>query len=292
MLAEKLGYRADERILIINADDFGMCSSTNRAISSLLEEGVITSTSLMVPCPWMKQAAAIAGRHPEFDVGLHLTLTSEWEQYKWGPLTRAGEKRPFEDEYGHFRNDNRSVVLTDPELIERECTAQIETALKLGVDLTHLDNHMASLHGAMGADRHFVDLLIGLCVRYKLPLRLPRHPFPMFPHDEALIELADSRGVIFPDYLEGLPFAPEPGEDSNPVKTNAVRILRNLQPGVTELIFHPSLETDELKEITDTWPVRQKEYEVFRDPEIRQVMEEENIKLINWRNLRDLQRNN
>ncbi|WP_405082939.1 polysaccharide deacetylase family protein [Paenibacillus chitinolyticus] len=291
MLAEKLGYRADERLLIVNADDFGMCGSTNRAIASLLEERAVTSTSLMVPCPWMMQAAAIASRHPEYDVGLHLTLTCEWDGYKWGPLTSAGVKRFFEDENGHFRKDNQSVARTDPELIKRECVAQIETALKLGVDLTHLDNHMASLHGAMGAGRHFVDLLIELCVRYKLPLRLPRHPFPMFPHDEALVELADSRGVVFPDYLEGLPFALEPGKDTDSVKTNAARLLRNLQPGVTELIFHPSFETEELKGITDTSPVRQKEYEVFRDPDIRRILAKENIKLIKWRDLRDLQRN-
>jgi len=289
MLTERLGYCPDSRLLIINADDFGMCGSTNGAIVELLRAGAITSASLMTACPWMIGAAAIAREHPEYDVGAHLTLTSEWDQYKWGPVSSIGSGG-FVDKFGHFPKDGSRIGLADPLDIRRECVAQIEAALSLGVDLTHLDNHMVVLQGAMGASRDYTDLLIDLAARYRLPLRLPRHPLPPIPHDEKWIRLADESGVVLPDYIEALPFILQEGEGYETVKWNVSEVLRGLKPGVTELIFHPSAESDELKGITNTWPVRQMEYEVFLDPYIQSLLEELNIVKISWRDLRDLQR--
>lgn len=289
MLAERLGYGPEARLLIVNADDFGMCRSTNRAIAELLRQGAITSASLMTVCPWMLEAAAIARDHPEYDIGAHLTLTSEWDAYKWGPISQA-RSDGYADKFGRFPKDGSRIGLADSNDIRRECVAQIETALSLGVDLTHLDNHMVVLQGAFGASRDYTDLLVELASRYGLPLRLPRNPPKFLPHDEKWVRLADESGVVLPDYIEALPFFLADGEGYETVKWNLTETLRGLKPGVTELIFHPSAESEELKGITDTWPVRQMEFEVFFDPYIRRLLEESNIVCVRWRDLRDLQR--
>lgn len=290
MLLKELGYKSGDRLLIINADDFGMCNSTNRAIRSLLEDGFITSTSLMFTCPWMREAAAIAKAYPEFDVGIHLTFTSEWENFKWGPITPFDRRISFVDELGHFPKDVVPVGLADPDDIRKECIAQIETAFKLGVDPTHLDNHMISLHGAAGTKRHFMELVIELSAKYGLPLRMPRHAYDFIPYEEQMIRLADEQGVIIPDYLQVLPFTPAQDMDYGTFIQYTADILRGLSEGVTELIFHPSLESEELKAITSTWQHRNMEYHLFRDPLIQSVIREENIILIKWRDLRELQR--
>ncbi|HLR43197.1 MAG TPA: polysaccharide deacetylase family protein [Pseudogracilibacillus sp.] len=290
MLSEELGFHPDERLLIINADDFGMCNSTNRAIETLLKEEVITSTSLMTTCPWMKEAALIAKDNPRYDVGLHLTFTSEWENYKWAPITKFGKGVSFIDKFGYFPQDVQPVESAQASEIEKECIAQIETALSLGVDLTHLDNHMVSLGGITGG-KNFMNIVIELSAYYGLPLRLPRTPFNIIPHDEALIKLVDDKGVVIPDYINVLPFVmPEEKSNQEAIKENVLDIIHHLMPGVTEVIYHPSIATDELKGITDTWSFRNMEFNVFRDPEVIKVIQEENIRLITWRDMRNLQR--
>lgn len=291
MLLEELGYSSDERLLIINADDFGMCNSTNRAVHSLLEGNFITSTSLMFTCPWMIEAAAMAKAHPEFDVGVHLTFTSEWDSYKWGPITRFEHQVPFVDERGYFPAGVIPVGRAHPEDIRRESIAQIETALSLDVDLTHLDNHMISLHGVPGSERHYMEIMIELASKYGLPLRLPRTPYDFIPHDEDVIKMADEHGVVIPDHLAVLPFAPVPELEYGVFKQMAGELLRNLSPGVTEFIFHPSLDSDELQGITSTWKQRNMEFALFRDPDIQKLIQDEQITKLKWRDLRNLQRN-
>ncbi|MFD0692651.1 polysaccharide deacetylase family protein [Paenibacillus sp. GCM10027628] len=278
----------DQKLLIINADDFGMCCSTNQAIGTLFEEKAITSSSLMMTCPWMTQAANLASTRC-YDVGVHLTFTSEWKNYKWGPISSFAHPVPFVDEFGHFPEDVAPVGLAIADDIKQECIAQIECALQMGVDVTHLDNHMLSLQ--IGSAEPFMNTVIELCANYGLPLRMPRQTSAPIPHNEKLIRLADNKGVKLPDYVVVLPFhLPSKTQRYSFVIEHVSECLRNLKPGVTEIVFHPSVATNELMAITDTWEIRHFEYMVFREPLIQSIIHEQNIQLIGWKELRSLQR--
>ena len=155
----------------------------------------------------------------------------------------------------------------------------------MGVDPTHLDSHM-------GAYLFFMDIHIDVAAEYNLPLRFTKNPPPGYQLDQLLevAKLADSKGIKYPDQVVALPFTLNEGDGYEESKGNAINLLKNLKPGVTELLFHPSLETDELKGITDTWQARKYEFDIFRDPEVKEIIKQEGIKVIGWRELRDLQR--
>jgi predicted glycoside hydrolase/deacetylase ChbG (UPF0249 family) len=139
-LCERLGHPAGARLLIVNADDFGMCHAENRATVAGLEAGIYTSSTIMVPCPWFAEAAAFARRRPEADLGVHLTQTSEWEAFKWGPVAGRSAVPTLVDERGHFYRDVESVYRhATLDEVERECRAQIEQALAAGIDVSHID---------------------------------------------------------------------------------------------------------------------------------------------------------
>lgn len=278
---------SSERLLIINADDFGMCHSTNHAIGMLIAQDVISSASLMVTCPWALEAANYAKQNPSADVGIHLTFTSEWEQYKWGPLN--SQLSTLTDEYGYFPADTSTVVSNaDPEEMREEAIAQIELALRMGVDITHMDNHMGSMY-------HVTEILLDLCETYQLPLRYARYSsmFSQHPQHKELVKLAKKKGVLILDHFEMLPFSPpSAGVEVSYAFTKeaAICAIKTLKPGLTELVFHPSLDSRELKAITDTWQIRRFEYDVFRDEEVRSLLREEDIRLVTWREVRERQR--
>ena len=277
---------SNERYLILNADDFGMCHSTNEAINTLLTEGSITSASLMMTCPWTLEAVQLIKQNPQMDVGIHFTHTSEWNVYKWGPL--KANMTTLVDEKGYFPAATQNVIThADPEQLREEAIAQMEFALKLGLDPTNIDNHMGSMH-------HIIEILLDLCERYQLPLRYAKqgHSFRTQANHEEIIALAEKKGIQLPDYIEMLPFFPPEGTEPEYqiTKDAAINCIRSLKPGVTELVFHPSLDTSELKGITETWPMRRFEFDVFRDKEIQELLRSEEIQLIQWRDLRNRQR--
>lgn len=278
---------SEERLLIINADDYGLCHSTNQAIDKLLAESLITSASLMVTCPWMLEAVASVKQNQNADVGIHITITSEWDHYKWGPVNKR--LSTLINETGYFLADTSAVIANaDPEELREEATAQIELALRMGIDLTNIDNHMGSMH-------HVAEIMFDLCEKYRLPLRYAKHsaPFCLHPRHEELVQLAEKKGVQILDYFEMLPFFPSTGETEASyayTKEAAIRTIKELKPGLTELVFHPSLDTRELKAITDTWQIRRFDYDVFRDEEIIRLLRDENIRLVTWREIRDKQR--
>ncbi|MFD0694623.1 polysaccharide deacetylase family protein [Paenibacillus sp. GCM10027628] len=278
-----------ERFLMINADDFGMCHSTNQAIRTLLLEESITSASIMMTCPWVLEAASFVRQYPQMDVGVHITHTSEWEHYKWGPLNTA--LSTLTDEFGHFPQDTASVIAkADPDELREEAVAQIELAIKMGVDPMNIDNHMGSLN-------HVPEILLELCETYRLPLRYPKfvNPNVNLHHDEQLVRKAEEKGILLPDFIEFLPFFSPDGDGEGELtysftKDAAVKCIQELKPGITELLFHPSLDTEELKAITNSWNVRRFEFDVFRDEDIVKLLQKEEIRLITWRDLRNKQR--
>lgn len=224
-LAERLGFAADDRVVIVNCDDLGSSHAANEAIDGLVGSGAATSTTLMVPCPWARPGAeALRGR----DVGVHLTLTSEWEGYRWRPVTSAPTLR---DDEGCLPRTIEAVWATaDLDDVRTELRAQIDLALAWGVDVTHLDSHM----GTLQLDERYTTIYRELAVEHDLPLRLSGRS------TEALIgypfrDAADAAGVLAPDHLLV--------GDGNVM----VDALADLRPGVTEIFFHPAADHPELR---------------------------------------------
>jgi predicted glycoside hydrolase/deacetylase ChbG (UPF0249 family) len=272
-LVERLGHPADARMLIVNCDDLGSTRSANVAVYEAVRTGVGTSASLMVPCPWSRDAAAM---YRGEDVGVHLTLNSEWENYRWGPITHSpslldgdgGYPRTLDDVWDHG----------DIEEVRKECRAQIERAIYWGFDVSHLDSHMGTLQ--LRAD--FFDVYLELAVDFGLPLRMPgasaEHAIG-FPFRR----LAAEEGVVFPDHF----LYAELGAGPRRIE----KALFDLPPGVTEVYLHPAVDTDELRASHPDWAHRVGDHAFLtRDSGLRRLIEKAGITLIGFRELRDLMR--
>jgi chitin disaccharide deacetylase len=271
-LAERLGHEADDRLLIINCDDLGMSHAANDGVYEALREGVATSASLMVPCPWAREAAA---RYLGEDVGVHLTLNAEYDLYRWGPITRApslldgdgGFPRTLDDVWDH----------ADLEEVRRELRAQIERAILWGFDISHLDSHM----GTVQLRPEFFDVYLELAVDFGLPIRLSgasTERLVGFPFRR----LAEEEGVVFPDHFVYANVGS---------RRTIERALFDLRPGVTEIYVHPAHDTSELRALAPDWPNRVDDYHfVTHDTGLRALIERAGITLIGYRELRQLMR--
>src|SRR3954453_19051354 len=143
---ERLGYPADARLILIHADDLGMSHSVNRATFEALERKWITSSSILVPCPWFPEVATWARAHPDADLGIHLAVNSEWTTFRWGPVSPVDAVRSLLDKDGDLPLEETEVVAhAQPDQVERELRAQIDRARTAGIRLSHLDSHMATL---------------------------------------------------------------------------------------------------------------------------------------------------
>ncbi len=275
-LAERLGYDTDDRLLIINCDDLGMCHAANLGVYDSLRTGVATSATLMVPCPWGREAAA--GYLGE-DVGVHLTLNAEWDLYRWGPITQAPS---LLDGDGGFPRTNADVWdHADLDEVRRECRAQIERAILWGFDVSHLDSHM----GTLQLRPEFFDIYLELAIDFGLPLRLSSAS------SERLIgfparQLTAEEGVLFPDQFVAVTNSKGVGS-----RRAIEKVLFDLRPGVTEVYLHPAADTPELRSVAPDWPGRVDDLHLLvHDAALRARIERSGVKLIGFRELRDAQR--
>jgi len=287
-LVERLGFSPNDRVLIINCDDFGMCHAHNLATFDALTRGVATSATVMMPCPWVAEVVQWKKTHPDADVGIHLTLTAEWDNYNWRPV--LGLSVPsLVDPDGNMWDDNLSFWQhADPEEVYRECRAQVELAIRLGLDPTHLDNHMGSLQ----LNPNLATIYARLGAEFNLPVRLASEKlyaaFGAVGHRKVYEDL----GVLGPDVLV------YPGEFActEPKAPEEARayyecILRALRPGtVTELYLHPALDGPELRSVTGSYLRRQADYDWLVADRTRALIDELGIKLVGYRAIRDLQR--
>jgi chitin disaccharide deacetylase len=272
-LTERLGYGPRARLLIVNADELGFCHAANVGVYEALRSGGATSASLMVPCPWGREAAA---RYRGEDIGVHLTLNADHELYRWGPITHApsllggdaGFPATVEDVWDH----------ADLDETRRECRAQIERAILWGFDVSHLDAHMTTLQ----MRPEFFDIYLDLAIDFALPLRL------VDAHLESLLgfpaaELARSAGAIFSDRSITLAAgAGQPEFDA---------MLETLEPGVTELHLRPAVDSSELRALAGDWEDRVADYELLcGPPNLLSSLEKAGVTAIGFRPLRDLSR--
>lgn len=272
-LAERLGYGADTRLLIVNCDDFGSSHGANSAILRALDHGIATSATLMVPCPWARDAVRRAeGR----DVGVHLTLTCEYPGYRWRALTGA---KSLHDDDGFMPATVEEVYRrADPAEAFEECKAQIVQAMDWGLEPTHLDSHM----GTVQIDPRFFDIYLGLAEEFDLPLRMVNAK-----QDAQLglqgRERANNRGLVYNDHF----IAPWP-RDTREV---LVERVPHLKAGVSEIYAHPVDDGPELRGYDPDHPdLRANDAVVLTDPTVAQAIDVAGVVRIGWRPLRDLQR--
>lgn len=280
--ASLLGYPDDARLLIINADDLGLCHAENVATIAGLDRGVFCSSTIMVPCPWFAEAAELVRQRPTADVGVHLTHTCEWAGYQWGPVSERSAVPSLVDAGGHFYPDVQSVYAhARLDEVERETRAQIETALAAGIDVTHLDSHM----GTMQLDAEYHNLYVRLAAEFRLPIRMAGRVWMRDIGMGAVVELADRLGVLSPDHFwYG---GPEHPDDTAAYWTG---VLRHLQPGVSELYVHAAEDDPALRGLSEAWAQRVADYRFFTAPSTRALIGDAQVTLVGYRALRQCQR--
>ena len=284
--AQQLGYGPNDKVLMVHADDIGMSHSVNVASIEAFKKGMVTSGSIMVPCPWFPEIAAYAKEHPELDLGLHLTLTSEWKYLRWRPVASPEKVKGLLDPEGFmWRSERDTAKNATPQEIETEIRAQIERALAFGIKPTHLDTHMGTLY----TRKDFFDVYTKLGKEYGIPVMVMRPTLEAIqygkmtgsPITEDVLKKVEADGFAMLDYLvTGVP-GKTPAERKEAYKT----FLRNLKPGVTMLIVHLGMNDPELKATTGSWEQRYGDFLAFTDPEIEALIKELGIKLTTWREM-------
>ena len=284
-LAEKLGYPSDTKLLIIHADDVGMCHAVNRATIKALEKGIITSGSIMVPCPWFLEIAEYCRQHPEADLGIHATLTSEWKHYRWRPVSSIDKVPGLVDEEGYLWHSVEDVVKhATPEEVETEIRAQVQRAIDFGIKPTHIDTHMGTVY----TSPEFFKAYCKVAREFGIP------PMIVSPESDVAKQRRKSNQVIaslfetLDTLASGLPMLDNLVTGVGSVKLERRReeykeVIRNLKPGVTQIIVHLGLDRPEMHAITSSWLARYNDFRIFTDPEMKRFIEEQGVKLIGWR---------
>ncbi len=268
----KLGYPDDARLLILHADDLGMSHSVDAASFEALQGGFVSSASIMVPSPWFTEAAAFARQHPEYDFGLHLTLTSEWSNYRWGPV--LGKSVPsLLDAFAYLPSTSRSVANAKPDEVRLELAAQVQRARDFGIRFSHLDNHMGAL--SQSAE------LFGVYLRTAREAGVPNLVYPG--EVKAFAEKMPPSDLNTP-----VPTDLEPESNPDPVEGFRAAFSK-LQPGLYVAIVHLGHDDSELQAImgTDAGGARsrQADFETVTSPRFRQALRDYHVELVTWRDV-------
>jgi predicted glycoside hydrolase/deacetylase ChbG (UPF0249 family) len=289
---KKLGYSDDDRLVIIHTDDIGMCQASVSAFAELWDFGFISSGATMVPCPWFLDTAKYCREHPDVDMGVHITLTSEWKTYRWGPISTREINSGMIDKEGYFyHSSEQAQEHGDAEAVRVEMQTQVERALSNGIPVTHMDTHMGSV-----ASPKFIPAYIQLALGFGLPLmimRLAKSEWIEMGMEEGLADMAvqmvnqlEEQGVPLIDRITALEL--DQVSDSTDRVEYAKKVLGELGPGVTHFIIHPSKDTPELRGITPDWPYRVADYEAFRNERLRDFVKDEGIHVIGYQALKGL----
>jgi predicted glycoside hydrolase/deacetylase ChbG (UPF0249 family) len=284
--AERLGWAKGSRVLILHADDVGMCWEANASTERYLEQGDIQSAAAMVPCPWFEDFARWAKANPKHDVGLHLTLTSEWKTYRWGPVAPREQVSSLLDDEGFLHRTVPAVVLkARPEEVEAEIRAQVERSLELGLRPSHLDTHMGTLYAHTPFTRAYlkvaVDYGIPAMVIELTPKRIAKFRALGYPLPKSMLRLLEDYPLPRLDDFQAAPKATS--YDDFKAKFSAQ--VKALEPGITEVVFHPSDDTPGLARITNSHRQRGWEARLFSDPDVKALLRSEGIQFTNWKEM-------
>jgi predicted glycoside hydrolase/deacetylase ChbG (UPF0249 family) len=297
--AEKLGYPKGKKVLIIHVDDVGMSYESNQGAIRAIREGVANSLSVMMPCGWVPGFVNYWKENKDLDAGLHLTLTSEWKSYRWGPLAGKPQVSGLVDPEGAMWPSVAEVVKNaSPDEVEKEIRAQLDRARSMGFEPTHLDSHM----GTLFATPQFIERYLKVGMEEKIPVMFPGGHNTAIKAEEKMIaeqfEMTQkigqqlwNAGLPVLDDLENSSYGwkgPENGDKSDKAmqryKTaKYIEAFSKLKPGLTMVIMHCTIHTEVFPKISDSWPTREGDFLAMIDPELKKYIEKEGIILTTWR---------
>lgn len=283
--SEKLGFPEGKKVLLLHIDDAGMCPEANAATEQYIGNKQLNSAAVMVPCPNAKSMIDWAKGNPSADIGIHLTLTSEWKNYRWGPVSPAKKIPGLIDPDGKFWHEVPDVVMhASAKEVETEIRAQIEKVLSWGFRPSHLDTHMGTLYGSP----EYVKVFLKVAEAYQIPANAIELNDPEvvdkfrkagYPITGEVIQMMGDYRLPKLDNFTSVPA----GKTYEEKRANFFALVKSLNPGLTEIIFHPAELTDNLKSITGSWQQRVWESELFADPAVRRFFEDEGIILTDWK---------
>lgn len=285
-LNEQLGFETSDKVVIFHIDDIGFSHASNLASYECLDFGIASCGSVIVPAPWFLEAASICRKNPNYDVGVHLTLTCEYDLYRWRALSSVDPKSGLLDsERSLWRTTEEAIANVTANAAEAEMRSQVQTALDSGIDVSHIDTHMGTV-----MDPKFLPSYLKIAREFNVVAFLPR----------ISRELLEARGLgnVVEVYLKmfkkledsGTPLIDHIIIDTmglHPNKTEYYcKLFAEIEPGITHFLFHPAKMSPELKAITpDSASWRDLDYKAFTDPNIKDCVKKYNLKVIGYRKI-------
>ena len=283
--AEKLGFPAGKKVILLHCDDAGMCDEANIAVRRYFETGDIQSAAVMVPCPFAEELIVWAKTQESPDLGIHLTLTSEWKTWRWGTVSDPEKVPGLIDPEGKMWHDVPQVLMhASAEEVETEIRAQIDKVLGMGFSPTHIDTHMGTLYGSID----YLKVFLRIAQEYNLPANAidlsdtviaENFRKEGYPITSEVVEFLDQYPLPKLDNFSSVP----KGKTYEEKRDNFFALVSSLKPGLTEIIFHPSVETENLKTITNSWQQRVWEAEMFSDPVVKDFFKKNDIIITTWK---------
>ncbi len=277
----------------MHCDDAGMCEEANIAVSNYFITGDIRSAAVMIPCPYAEAMVQWAKTQGSPDLGVHLTLTSEWKTWRWGTVADSVNVPGLIDPEGKMWHDVPDVLMhATAEEVETEVRAQINKVLGMGFRPTHIDTHMGTLYGSID----YLKVFLKIAKEYNLPANAIDLSDPAiaenfrkegYPITTEVVDLLNEYPLPKLDNFSSVPN----GKSYEEKRENFFALVSSLKPGLTEIIFHPSVETDNLKTITNSWQQRVWEAELFSDPLVKKFFEDNGIVLITWKEIMERKEN-
>jgi len=284
--AERLGWPKGTKAVIFHVDDVGMSHDSNMGAVKALE-GTATSLSIMMPCPWVPEFAAYMKEHPGLDAGIHLTHTSEWKNYRWGPVAGKSAVPGLLDEHGYlWRSVAQVGTNATPDEVEAEIRAQLDKALAMGITPTHLDSHMGTCfqpayierYVKVGMEKNIPVLFMGGHMQH-----IGAEAGALKPMVRSVAEMLWNAGL---PVIDDLVTSPTKGPSYEDRRTQLINLLDTMQPGITEIIVHCTDPSENFAKISGSGSAREAEMNLMTDPEIKAFIEKEKIVLTTWQELK------
>lgn len=285
--AERLGWPAGTKAVIFHVDDAGMSHNSNMGAIKATEEGVATSLSVMMPCSWVPELAAYLKAHPQVDAGVHLTLTAEWKNYRWGPVAGKPAVPGLADSGGYLWSGVADVVAhATADEFEAEIRAQLDKALALGIEPTHLDSHMGTCFVPV-----YIERYVKLGIEKNIPILIFGGHMQHIGAEAAafrplVLSIAQRVWDAGLPVIDDLVTKPTTADDYGQRKAQLIKLLDEMKPGITEIIVHCTVQTEEFSLISGSGPAREAELRLMTDPDIKAFIKSKGIVLTTWRELK------
>jgi len=285
--AERLGWPAGTKAVIFHVDDAGMSHNSNMGAIKAIEDGVATSVSVMMPCSWVPEFADYFKSHPELDAGVHLTLTAEWKKYRWGPVCGQKSVPGLTDSDGYLWHNVSDVVAhATADEVETEIRAQIDKALAMGIEPTHIDSHMGTCF-----QPGYIDRYVKVGIEKKIPILIMgghmqyigAEAGPLKPLVRSIAQRVWDAGL---PVIDDLVTQPTRAKDYDQRKAELIKLLGDIRPGITEIIVHCTVQTEVFSHISGSGPTREAELRLLTDDDIKAFIKSKGIVLTTWRELK------